>query len=34
VDYRDLAGNTVKINQGASVTIGVKPILLEGSPAG
>jgi hypothetical protein len=32
-DYRDLAGNIVKINQGSSVTIGAKPILLEASPA-
>ncbi len=31
-DYRDLAGNTVQIAQGAAVTIGAKPILLE-SPA-
>jgi hypothetical protein len=28
-DYRDLAGNTVKIARGAPVTIGAKPILLE-----
>lgn len=31
VDYRDLAGNTVKIKKGEPVTIGAKPILLETS---
>jgi hypothetical protein len=31
-DYRDLAGNTVKIAKGAAVTIDAKPILLEASP--
>ncbi|MGB8646532.1 MAG: hypothetical protein WCF84_14935 [Anaerolineae bacterium] len=34
VDYRDLAGSTVKLTQGGAVTIGVKPILLETSPLG
>lgn len=29
VDYRDLAGNTVRIVKGSTVTIGAKPILLE-----
>ena len=31
VTYRDLAGNTVKLTKGASVMIGIKPILLESS---
>jgi phospholipase C len=33
VDYRDLAGNTVKITQGAPITIVAKPILLETLPS-
>ena len=28
-DYRDLAGNTVKLTKGAAIPIGAKPILLE-----
>jgi hypothetical protein len=28
-DFRDLAGNTVKITKGQPITIGAKPILLE-----
>lgn len=31
-EYRDLAGNTVKINKGTPIAIGAKPILLETSP--
>ena len=32
-EYRDLAGNTIKINKGAPITIGAKPLLFETSPA-
>ncbi len=32
-DYRDLAGNMVKIEQGAPVPIGLKPVLIETSPS-
>jgi hypothetical protein len=32
VDYRDLAGNSVKISSGMPVTIGQKPILFENTP--
>jgi len=31
-DYRDLAGNTVKIIRGAPIAIGAKPVLLETAP--
>lgn len=33
-EYRDLAGNIVKISKGAPITIGAKPILLETVPLG